>query len=64
MTNFREMRLAIEKQEQEMHKAQENAINSIINELYDHPIAMDDTHYEFLKKIEKELRQYKKDFLA
>lgn len=64
MTNFREMRLAIEEQAYEMRKAQENTIDNIIKELYDHPIAMNDDHYEFLKKIEEELRQYKIDFLV
>ncbi len=38
-------------------------LDYIINKLFEHPIAQIDEQYDFLKEIEKDLREYRKDFL-
>ena len=42
-----------------MIKEQKDALNKIINELINYPIAMNDRHYEFLQKIQKELEDFR-----
>ena len=34
-------------------------IDTIINKIFEYPIALSDKHYNFLKEIEKELREFK-----
>ena len=34
-------------------------IDTIINKIFEYPIALSDKHYSFLKEIEKELREFK-----
>ena len=52
---------------QELRRAiEEELVNNqreIINKLYKHPIARADEHYDFLKEVEKTLRDYKRDYL-
>lgn len=60
INELREEQRAIER---EIINRQNEAINEIINKLYNHPIAMNDKHYEFLKEIENELREYKRNYL-
>lgn len=42
---------------------QKEAIDTVINKLFEYPIAMNSEHYEFLKEIETELREYKRNYL-
>lgn len=64
MLNYRdkayELRKAIE---EELVNNQREIIDELINKLYKHPIARADEHYDFLKEIEKTLRDYKRDYL-
>ena len=64
MMNYRnkaqELRRAIE---EELTNRQREIIDELINKLYNHPIAMADEHYDFLKEVEKTLRDYKRDYL-
>lgn len=34
-------------------------IDIIINKIFEHPIALNDVHYNFLKEIERELKEFK-----
>ena len=42
----------------EIKQSQKTDIENIINALFEHPIAQNDTHYKFLKQIEQSLREY------
>lgn len=42
----------------EIEQSQRTDIENIINALFEHHIAQNDTHYEFLKQIEQSLREY------
>ena len=49
--------------EREITSRQNEAIDIIIDKLFKYPIAMNSEHYKFLKEIETELREYKKNYL-
>jgi len=34
-------------------------INTIIDKIFEYPIALNDIHYNFLKEIEKDLKEFK-----
>lgn len=42
-------------------EARRKELDAIINKLYEYPIAMSDKHYDFLKELEEELREFKKN---
>lgn len=58
--NAQELHRAIE---EELVNSQRKVIDELINKLYNHPIAMADEHWDFLKEVEKTLRDYRKDYL-
>ena len=55
-----ELRRAIE---EELINNQREVIDELINKLYNHPIARADEHWDFLKEVEKTLRDYRRDYL-
>ena len=63
MNTIREMREKQINLEREITDRQNKVIDTIINKLFEHPIAMNSEHYEFLKEIETELREYKRNYL-
>lgn len=63
MKTIKEMREEQRAIEREIANRQTEAINEVINKIYNHPIAINDEHYEFLKEIENALREYKKEYL-
>ncbi len=63
MKTIEEIRREQKALEREITNRQNEAIDAIINKLFEHPIAMNNEHYEFLKEIEIELREYKRNYL-
>ena len=63
MKTIEEMKREQKALEREIANKQNEAIDTIINKLFEHPIAMNNEHYEFLKEIETELREYKRNYL-
>lgn len=58
-TEVRNYIAKLQREELERKKAE---LNKIIKKLYNHPIAMNDSHYKFLKEIEEDLRNFKLNF--
>lgn len=46
----------------ELNSQQKKDINDIISKLYNHPIAMDNPSYNFLKEIENDLKKFKRKY--
>ena len=63
MKTIEEMRREQKALEREIENRQSEAIDVIINKLLEHPIAMNSEHYEFLKEIETDLREYKRNYI-
>ena len=63
MKTIEEMKREQKALEREIANKQNEAIDAIINKLFEHPIAINDEHYEFLKEIETELREYKRNYM-
>ena len=63
MKTIEEMKREQKALEREIANKQNEAIDTIINKLFEHPIAINSEHYEFLKEIETELREYKRNYL-
>ena len=63
MKTIEEMRREQKALEREIENRQSEAIDVIINKLFEHPIAMNSEHYEFLKEIETDLREYKRNYI-
>ena len=59
MKKYTKMMDARHEMERLMIEEQKETLNKIISELVNHPIAMNDSHYEFLKKIQKELEDFR-----
>ena len=49
--------------EREISNRQNEALDAIINKLFEHPIAINSKHYKFLKEIETDLREYKRNYI-
>lgn len=58
----KEMKAEMNRLHQEIENNKNRDLENIINKLYNHPIAQNDRHYDFLKEIEKDLREYKKNY--
>ena len=57
-----EMEVQMRKIQNEYEAQKRKDLDAIIQKLYNHPIAQNDTHYQFLKEIEKDLREYKANY--
>ena len=55
------MRNQIFELQKKEHEAREAELDKIIKKIFDYPIASSDKHYEFLKELEKELKEFKKN---
>ena len=62
MKTINEIRKEQKALEREIEKRQVETIDAIINKLFEYPIAIADKHYDFIKEIESDLREYKKTF--
>lgn len=49
--------------EREIANRQSETLDTIINKLFEHPIAINSKHYKFLKEIETDLREYKRNYI-
>lgn len=63
MKTIEEMKREQKALKREIANKQNEAIDAIINKLFEHPIAINDEHYEFLKEIETDLREYKRNYM-
>ena len=61
MTKY-EMQAQMRKIQKEYEEQRNKDLDIIIQKLFEHPIAQNDTHYQFLKEIEKDLRNYKSNY--
>lgn len=61
MTKY-EMQAQMIKIQKEYEEQRNKDLDIIIQKLFEHPIAQNDTHYQFLKEIEKDLRNYKSNY--
>ena len=61
MTKY-EMQAQMAKIQKEYEEQRNKDLDTIIQKLFEHPIAQNDTHYQFLKEIEKDLRNYKSNY--
>ena len=56
---MREMKEEMKRMEREIETNRRKDLDTIINKLFEHPIAQIDEHYDFFKEIEKDLKEYK-----
>lgn len=56
-----EMRAQIFELQIENLEARKKELDAIINKLYNYPIAINDKHYNFLRELENELKELKKN---
>ena len=62
MTKY-EMQEQMRKIENEFEEQKSKELDTIIKKLFEHPIAQNDKHYQFLKEIEEDLRKYKVNYM-
>ena len=62
MKTLAELRKEQKAIEAELAKRQTEAIDELIQKLFNHGIAQADPNYEFLKEIEMKLREFKRDY--
>lgn len=60
---YQEMKDQLSKTEREIHEWQKKELDKIINKMYHYPIARADEHHDFIREIEKELRDFKRNCL-
>ena len=56
-----EMRTQIFELQIKNFEAREKELVAILTKLYEYPIAKNDKHYAFLKELENDLREFKKN---